>query len=119
MEHEQNKRERQGFLKDLFDRAEEYGRTSVELLKLKTLDVTSDFISLLVSRLIVAVFLLLFFFMLTIGAALWLGDLLGRAGYGFFIVAGLYGIIGFILYYPLGGYIKRRIGDFIVKHALK
>jgi len=119
MKPEQNMKENQGLLKDMLDRAEEYSRTSIELFKLKTLDITSDFLSLLISRLIVVAFLLIFFFTLTVGAALWLGDLLGKAGYGFFIIAAFYGIIGLILYYPLGGYIKRRLSDFIIKQVLK
>jgi len=119
MKSEQNIKENPGLFKDLLDKAEEYSRTSIELFKLKTLDVTSDFLSLLISRLIVVVFLLIFFFILTIGAALWLGDLLGKASYGFFIIAAFYGIIGLILYYPMGGYIKRRLSDFIIKHVLK
>jgi hypothetical protein len=118
-EHNQNIKEKSGLLKGLLDNAEEYTRTSIELLKLKTLDVTSDFTSLLVSRLIVLIFLLIFVFMLTVGVALWLGDLLGKASYGFFIVAAFYGLIGVILYFPLGGYVKRRISDFIIKQILK
>ena len=118
-EHNQNIKEKAGLLKDLLGNAEEYTRTSIELLKLKTLDVTSDFASLLVSRLIVFIFLLIFIFMLTVGIALWLGDLLGKASYGFFIVAAFYGLIGVILYFPLGGFIKRRISDVIIKQVLK
>jgi hypothetical protein len=119
MEHEQNTKENPGILKDLLDRAEAYGRTSIELLKLRTLDVTSDFLSTLISRLIVVIFLLIFMVMLTVGVALWVGDLLGKAGYGFFIVAAFYGLIGVILYFPLGGYIKRRISDYIIKQTNK
>lgn len=119
MEHEQNTRENPGMLKDLLDRAEAYGRTSIELLKLKTLDVTSDFISTLISRLIVVIFLLIFMVMLTVGVALWAGDLLGKVSYGFFIVAALYGLIGVILYFSMGGYIKRRISDYIIKQTSK
>jgi len=119
MEHEHNTKENPGMLKDILERAEAYGRTSIELLKLRTLDVTSDFMSTLISRLVAVIFLLIFIVMLTVGAALWIGDLIGKASYGFLIVAAFYGLIWFILYFPLGGYIKRRISDSIIKQTLK
>jgi hypothetical protein len=119
MEQEQNRKENPGMLKDILDRAEAYGRTSIELLKLRTLDVTSDFMSTLISRLIAVVFLLVFIVMLTVGAAIWIGDLLGNTGYGFFIVAAFFGLVGVLLYFPLGGYIKRHISDSIIRQILK
>jgi hypothetical protein len=118
-ERNQSTKEKPGLLKGLFDKAEEYGRTSIELLKLKTLDTTTDLISSLVSRLIVVIFLLMFIFMLNIGIAIWVGNLLGRVSYGFFIVAAFYGLIVLILYFPLDGFIKRRISDYIIKQTLR
>lgn len=112
-------KENSGIFKELIDNAEEYGRTSIELLKLKTLDIGSGLLSTWISRLIIAIFVLMFLFMLNIGVALWLGDLLGKVSYGFFIVAAFYGIIGLILYFPLGKYIKGRISDYIIKQSLK
>jgi hypothetical protein len=121
MEPDQNNqkpKDTPGLLKGLLARAEEYGRTSVELYKLKALGVGSDFLSLWIPRLVIGVFLLLFLFMLTIGVAFWVGDLLGRPSYGFFVVAGFYGLLGLILIL-FAGPIKRRLNNLIIKEALK
>ena len=62
---------------------------------------------------IVAAFI--FIVLLNIGIALLLGDLLGKAYYGFFIVAAFYAIIGIILYSSRDKWIKTPIINGLVK----
>ncbi|OFY91885.1 MAG: hypothetical protein A3K10_05805, partial [Bacteroidetes bacterium RIFCSPLOWO2_12_FULL_31_6] len=81
------------FIEPLFERAEAYGKTSYELIKLKAVDKTSDVLSTFVSRGAVILVLSMFIVIVNIGIALFLGDLLGKSYYGFFCVAGFYGII--------------------------
>jgi hypothetical protein len=76
------------FIEPLFEKAEEYGKTSCELFKLKALDKTTQVISTFVSRGAVVLFLSMFNVIVNIGIALWLGDILGKPYYGFFCVAG-------------------------------
>lgn len=101
----------------LLERAEAYGKSSLNLLRLKTVDKASNLVSTIVSRLLVGIFCIIFLVMLNIGVALWLGDLLGKSYYGFFIVAGLYGIIGMILYFTHPA-IKEKVSKQIIQQIL-
>lgn len=106
-------------LESLLETAEDYGRTSFELLKLKTLDKTSEVASGVVTNAIVILIISIFFLLLTTGVALWLGEVLGKLWYGFFAVAGFYGITGIVLYFLLNKWLKKVIGNFIIRHMLK
>jgi ABC-type transport system involved in cytochrome bd biosynthesis fused ATPase/permease subunit len=65
--------------------------------------------------------LVFFFFtlILSIGIAYFLSELLGNLYVGFFIVALFYLVIGILFHYFLYDWIKKPIGDSIVKQILK
>ena len=75
-------------IESLFERAEDYSRTTVELLKLQAIDKTADVVSSLISRMAVFITVALSVLIVNIGLALWIGELLGNAFYGFFIIGG-------------------------------
>jgi hypothetical protein len=102
------------FIEPLFERVEEYGKTSLELIKLKALNKTTEVLSTGVSRGLVIIVLFIFINFASIGAALWLGGLLGKLYYGFFCVAGFYGIIGIVLFVFMHKWIKKCVSDSIV-----
>ena len=104
-------------LEPLFEKALSYSKTSSELLQLKALAKASDLISQMVSRLVLTVFLMLFIIIMTIGISLWLGDLLGKSYYGFFIFGAIYFIIG-VLIIIIHPQIKKRVNDLIISQAL-
>lgn len=106
-------------LDSLLDSAEEYGKSSIELLRLKALDKSSDVLSSLMSRAIAIFILFMFFLIITIGLAIWLGEITGRYSYGFFIVAAFYGITGIILFFFLHKRIKMYINNSIIKQIFK
>ena len=106
------------FIEPLFERAEAYGKTSYELIKLKAVDKTSDVLSTFVSRGAVILVLSMFIVIVNIGIALFLGDLLGKSYYGFFCVAGFYGIIGGVLYFFLHDKIKKYVSNSIITQML-
>ncbi len=106
-------------LESLLEKGEEYGKTSFELLKLKALDKTAELTSSLILNGTFLIIISVFFIMGTIGLALWLGSLLGKPWYGFFAVAGFYGIIGCILYFLMHKWFRKVVGDFIIKQVLK
>lgn len=106
------------FIEPLFERAEEYGRTSYELLKLKTLNKAAEVISTFISRGIALIVFSIFIVFGNIGLALWLGDVLGKSSYGFFCVAGFYGIIAGVLYFFFHKQIKKRVSDSVVSQIL-
>jgi hypothetical protein len=103
----------------LFERTGEYTKTSVELLKLKAIDVVSDVASTAASRIVGLVFFLLFFLMGTIGLALWLGDVLGKPWYGFILVASLYGLISLVIHFSAHKWLKKTVSNSIIQQLLK
>jgi hypothetical protein len=104
-------------LESLLERAEEYGKTSLELIKLKTLDKTADAVSSFVPQLAITLAVLVFLLMINIGIALWLGEILGKSWYGFLILAGFYLIIGIVLFL-LRKWLKKLVANIIIKQTL-
>lgn len=105
-------------LEPLFEKVEDYAKTSFELYRLKTIQKSTNIISVFISRGIVIVFFFMFITAVNIGAALWLGDILGKDYYGFFCVAGFYGILGTIVYSFMHKYIKSRVSNAIISQLL-
>ena len=95
-----------------------YGKTSIDLYKLKAVEKTSDISSTIISRLTAFLVLSLFIVMSSIGVAFWLGDYFGELYYGFFCVGGFYGVLGVVLYFFLHNWIKERTCNSIVKQML-
>lgn len=87
----------ENIIEPLFDKVKDYSKTSLELLKLRSIDRSSDFLSSLIFRLIVVSIILLALLSLNIAAALWLGDLTGKVYFGFLLVSSFYIFIGIIL----------------------
>jgi len=106
-------------LESLIESATEYGKTSIELVKLKALDKTTDIVSSLIPFSVVIILLITFLLFLNLGIALWLGEILGKPFYGFFAVAGFYILTGIIIHFFLNKWIKRIVGDFFVRRMLK
>lgn len=95
----------------LFDIAEDYGKTTIELLKLQAVRKSADVISSLISKAVISISVALSILILTIGLALWLGKITGESYYGFFIVAGMYVFIASIFYIFRHNWIKRPLKD--------
>lgn len=108
---------KESLFEPLLERAEAYGKTTLNLLKLKAVGKTSEALSSFVSRLLLVIFFIFFIVTLNIAVALWLGDLLGKSYYGFFAVAGFYGIIALILYFTHAS-IKEKVSKEIIQQIL-
>ena len=106
-------------IESLFERVETYSKTTFELSKLKLLETITNVVTILVPRLAVILMISLFALVMNIGIALWLGELLGEAYYGFFIVAGFYLVAGIILHLFLQKWIQRPISELIIRQALQ
>ncbi len=102
----------------LLEKAGQYSKTSVEQLKLQSLDKVSDISSMLISRLLFVIAGSLFLLTLNIAIALWLGEIMGKSYYGFLVVTAFYGLLGIVLLlvHPL---IKAHVNNSIVKQMLK
>ena len=111
--------EQSDLINSLIEKGEQYGKTTLELLKLKTLDKSADVASNLVSWLIVVIFAVLFFLILNIGIALWIGELLGKSYFGFFVVAGFYGLLALIFGIFRKKLIKNPVNNSIIDQVLE
>jgi len=106
-------------IETLFEKATDYGKTSFELVKLKAIDKTSDIVSSVIPHSAVIVLLTLFMLFLNLGIAFWLGEILGKIFFGFFIVAGFYILVGIVLHFFMHNWLKNLIYDYFIKQALK
>lgn len=106
-------------IESLLERAFDYGKTSLELAKLKALDKTSDVISTVVPHAFVFVLVASFMLFFNLGIAFWLGEILGKIFFGFFIVTAFYGISAVVLHFFLGKRIKKVLCDYFNKQLLK
>jgi hypothetical protein len=104
---------------ELLGKVAEYGKTEIELVKLKALDKTSDVVSTAVPHLIVIVLVSVFILFFNLGIAFWLGGILGNIYYGFLVVAAFYGITALVLRLFMHKWLKKHVGNYIVRHILK
>jgi hypothetical protein len=84
-------------IESLIEKTEAYANISFDLLKLNAIDKSANMLSSLASTLILALTVLCITMMVNIGAALWIGQLMGNSFYGFFIVAGFYLLVWIVL----------------------
>lgn len=105
--------ESENLIELLFDRVKEYGKSSVELIKLKAVDKSSDLFSKFIFHLILSIFFLLGIFSLNIAVALWIGDLLGKTYFGFLAVSG-FNVLLIIILLLFRKKIKMNISNSII-----
>lgn len=103
----------------LLERAEDFGKTSLDLIKLKAVDKISSGASAAASKIAGGFFLLMFFILASVALSLWIGDLLGKSWYGFLIVAGFYGILGALLIFVKHNWLEKMVSNSIIKSMLK
>lgn len=104
---------------NLYEKAENYTKTSLELIKLKTVSSVADVLSTLTSKIAVGAVVAFFTLFLNIGISLWVGKLLGEYYYGFFIIALFYLIVAIIMLKTQHKIIKTPIGNMIISSILK
>lgn len=105
------------FLEPLLEKVGHFGQLNIDLIKFKILDKMADLISSFIARFLLLLMISIFAIFLSIGAALYLGDLMGRPYYGFIIVSGFYGIIAILVMY-LQNTIKCRMNNLIISKML-
>lgn len=106
-------------LEMLIDKIEQFAKTSIELYKLKAIDKVTDVFASLASRIVIAGIIALFFIFFTIGIALFLGEILGKTYYGYFIVSGFYGLIVLILFSNRKRILEEPLNDYIINQIFK
>jgi uncharacterized membrane protein len=106
-------------LEGLLENATDYGKTSFELIKLKAVDKSSDVVSSLVPQSVVLVVFMSFMLFLNLGFAFWIGEVMGKIFYGFFVMAAIYCVIGLFFYVFMRKWLKELVCNYIIKQVLK
>ena len=103
----------------LFGNAKEYFDNKKQLWILKLVDKAASVISSVIDKMILVVFGLLFFVFINIALALLIGYWLGHSFWGFFVMAALYGIVGFIIHKSRDKLIKTPIINGFIQKFVK
>lgn len=103
----------------LQEKAERYVNISIELFKLKAIEKSADMISSMVSRMAVILIFVFFVLILNIGLALWIGELLGRSYYGFFVLAAFYLMLGLLVKAFRHQWIKKPVTNYFITQVHK
>jgi len=105
-------------IESLIESVTEYGKTSYELIKLKSIEKTSDVVSTLIPNSVAFIFIVTFVLFISLGLAFFIGEILSNYGLGFFLVAAFYGIVGIVIHFLMNKWIKKRIRNYINKQLL-
>ena len=111
--------ERKELVEDLFEKAEAYVKTNINLVKLKAVDKIAITVSSAVSTAVAAIFGLFFLVLLSIAFAVLSGEAMQSMPAGFFIVAGFYGLLTLLFVVFGKNVMKKTIGSSIIKDFLK
>ena len=106
-------------LESLFEKAEDYSKTTLEVIRLKAISKTAEVLSTLVAQMALLVAIALASLTINIGLALWVGKLLHKAYFGFFIVGGFYSIVAVLLYFFKNSWIKIPVNKGIISMLFK
>lgn len=102
-------------IETLFHKVEDYGKTSIELLKLNTIDKTADLVASLLSQVMILVVGMAFILFSSIGVAFWLGAYFASNAIGFFIVGGFYLLLT-VLFFLIKKSMKAPIRQIILSN---
>jgi uncharacterized membrane protein YdbT with pleckstrin-like domain len=117
--HEGFIEERKEILEELFERVEKYIHINIELYKLRAAEVVAEVISSTIANVLIALFAIIFFLMLNVGAAIWLGGVLGSPFAGYFLLSGVYFVVLVILWILRKNLFKNSIAGSITKKFVK
>jgi phosphoglycerol transferase MdoB-like AlkP superfamily enzyme len=105
-------------IESILGRTTDYVKTSIQLVKLKALEKSTDVVSSVIPYAVaVAIFSLAMLF-LNVGLALWIGEILGEIFYGFLVIAAFYCIVAIIFHFFMHKWLKKFIGNYIIKNVL-
>jgi hypothetical protein len=102
----------------LISNSQDYVETRLTLFKLKMVDKSSDIASTILSFLPLILVFTIVFILLNIGIALLIGDLVGRASWGFLILTAIYIIIALVLFSQRNKMLKVPFANMLIKKFL-
>ena len=105
-------------VEELFQKIKEYADVRLNLFKLKSINKFAGFMSLSITLIILILIFSAILLCITIGAALLIGEWVGKIYYGFFIVGGIYLIIGLVIYSMRDKLIKTKVSNKLIKELI-
>ncbi len=111
--------EQQNDIDILLSDAGDYIETRTTLWKLKAIESLADVSGELVSGLALIGITSLVLLLFSAGLALLIGYWLGRDFYGFFIIGGIWSIVGLIFYARRGQWLKEPFSNMLIRKILK
>lgn len=111
--------ERKEILEDLFERVESYIKINVQIYKLRAVEVVAEAASSIMANILIAIIAILFFMLLNVGIAIWLGSLLNSPSHGYFILSGFYLVILILLWMFRKNMFKKSVTGGIIKQFEK
>lgn len=112
-------KETERLVDELLAKAEAYGHSSLELVKLKTVKASASASGIVGSQFILVTIASLLLISLSMGLGFWIGELLNSVYLGFFCVAGFYLVLLVVLYLFREPLIQRPIENGVIKKILK
>ncbi len=106
-----------GIIEPLFEKVEQYSKTSIEIWKLKAIDKVSDFSSIMLAKLIWFMAFVFFILFLSLAMSFYFGYILNNLFFGFMIVALFYAVLGAILVFSQN-LLGKRIKNQVVKQLI-
>ena len=105
-------------VEELFQKLKEYADVRLNLFKLKSINKFAGFMSLVITLIILIIIFSTILFCITIAAALVIGEWVGKIYFGFFIVGGIYLIIGLVIYSMRDKLIKTKVSNKLIKELI-
>lgn len=106
-------------IESLIEHAGDFADTRLELMKMKFTAKTAGIVSAIASSGVVFIVILLFVLLISVAFSLFMGEILGKFYYGFFIMAGVYGIAGMIIFIGRNKWIRKPINNLVIAEILK
>jgi hypothetical protein len=111
--------ERKEMLEELFERVEKYIKINIQIYKLRAVEVMAEAASTIMANILIAIIATLFFMLLNVGLAIWIGSLLESSSHGYFILSGFYLLILIILWIFRKNMFKKSVTGGIIKQFEK
>lgn len=99
--------------------AGDLAETKIELIKLKTAGKVSSSLSSIISIIVLLFFCMIALLILSFGLAYMIGNRLQNISYGFFIVGGIYVVIGLLLYANRKSWVQEPLTNIFVDKIVK
>lgn len=111
--------ERKEILEDLFERVESYIKINLQIYKLRFVEVAAETASSVMANILIAIIAIMFFMLLNVGIAIWLGSLLDSPSHGYFMLSGVYLLMLILLWSFRKNMFKKSVTGGIIKQFEK